>query len=132
MAACSKSSLIGDAVLNQFTGLVPDIRDAIIIQLLCTISGMACNKATILQDAITNQFTGLEPRIRDAIIVQLLCDISSGGGVGGGQQVYTNAGDPNGVVTHNDTTPALCIDTSNNIVWSKTDGVASNTGWDSP
>jgi hypothetical protein len=132
MAACNKSTLIGDAVLNQFTGLAPDIRDAIIIQLLCDLTGMACNKATLLSDAISNGFTGLEPRIRDALIVQLLCDINGGGGVGGGQQVYVNAGDPNGVVLHNATTPALCIDTSNNIVWTKTDGVASNTGWDSP
>lgn len=67
-------------------------------------------------------------------IAQLDCNVldAIGGGVGGGQQVYTNAGDPNGVVTHNATTPALCIDTLNNIVWSKTDGVASDTGWDSP
>lgn len=46
-----------------------------------------------------------------------------------GQQVYTNAGEPNGVVTHAATTPAMCIDTTNNVIWLKTDGVASSTGW---
>lgn len=132
MAACNKSTLIGDAVLNQFTGLAPDIRDAIIIQLLCDLTGMACNKATLLSNAISNGFTGLEPRIRDALIVQLLCDLVNAGGVGGSRQVYDGAGDPNSVVLHNATTTGLYVDTSNNVVWSKTDHIASNTGWGSP
>jgi len=64
-------------------------------------------------------------------IAQKDCDIESeiGGGVGGGQQVYVNSGDPNGVITHNATTPAYCLDTLNNVAWWKTDGIASDTGW---
>ena len=132
MAVCNKGTLLSDAVSNRFTGVAPDIRDAIILQLLCNISGMSCDKATLLQDAISNGFTGVAPRIRDALILQLLCNISSGGGAGGVQQVYDNAGDPNGVVNHGSVLPAICIDTTNHILWTKTDGVASNTGWDSP
>lgn len=63
-------------------------------------------------------------------IAQKDCDIEAAGGVGGGgQQVYVFAGDPNGNVTHNATTPAISIDTVNNVEWWKTDGIASNTGW---
>lgn len=66
-------------------------------------------------------------------IAQTDCDIEDAGGVGGGgTQVYTFAGDPNGNVTHNATTAAICIDTLNSIIWTKTDGIASDTGWDSP
>lgn len=104
MATCSKAQLLIDAVANQFTGVAPDIRDSIIIQLLCEIKGMPCDKATLIASAQSNQFTGVEPRIRDALILQLLCDIFDGGGGGGGdRQVYQGSGDPNGVVTPDNT-----------------------------
>jgi hypothetical protein len=48
------------------------------------------------------------------------------------QQVFKNAGDPNGVVTVPHTNPVICVDTTNNIIWTKTDGAATNTGWGSP
>lgn len=56
----------------------------------------------------------------------------TGGGGGGVQQVFVNAGDPNGVVSSGTTEPCLCIDTTNGIMWAKTDGINSNTGWTSP
>lgn len=76
-------------------------------------------------------FNCLAPAQMQVVQSQLLCNIEAngGGGGGGGQQVYVNSGDPNGVVTHNATTPAYCLDTLNNVAWWKTDGVASDTGW---
>lgn len=44
------------------------------------------------------------------------------------QQVFVWAGDPNGNVMAGPL-PSICFDTVNNIWWSKTDGVRSNTGW---
>lgn len=43
------------------------------------------------------------------------------------QQVFTNAGDPNGVVTA--TGPAICLDTTNSIIWWKTTSGTSNNEW---
>lgn len=43
------------------------------------------------------------------------------------QQEYQWPGDPNGHVTAE--SPAFCNDTVNNIVWTKDDGITSNTGW---
>ena len=108
MAACNKATLISSAVSNQFTGAAPEVVNALILQLLCEISGMACNKATLLSDAITNGFTGVEPNVWNALVLQLLCEIQVGGGVGGSQEVYEGNGDPNGVVTPADPTkPAI-------------------------
>jgi hypothetical protein len=45
------------------------------------------------------------------------------------QQVYINAGSPNGVITVNTTLPCICLDTTNNVTWQKTDGLVTNTGW---
>lgn len=53
---------------------------------------------------------------------------------GGGQaditplrNVFSNAGDPNGIVSA--TGPALCMDTTNNIIWWKTTSGTSNAQW---
>lgn len=46
-----------------------------------------------------------------------------------GKQVYQNAGNPNGVVTPATALKNFCIDTTNNIIWVKDDGVISPYGW---
>lgn len=80
MAACNKAVLLADAVTNQFSGAVPEVRDALMLQMLydirTAIVGNSPSKWTILMDAQANGFTGVEPRKRDALILQLLCDIS--------------------------------------------------------
>lgn len=48
------------------------------------------------------------------------------------QQVYESAGNPNGVVSVTTTLPCICIDTTNGVLWVKTDGIISNTGWTTP
>jgi len=58
--------------------------------------------------------------------------VIGGGGGGGAQQVYVNSGNPNGVVTPTTTLPCLCIDTLNAVIWQKSDGLLTNTGWGSP
>lgn len=45
------------------------------------------------------------------------------------QQVFFNAGDPNGVVTVPHAFPAICIDTTNNVTWTRAGGATGNTGW---
>jgi len=44
-----------------------------------------------------------------------------------GQQIFSYPGDPNGHVFA--PSPAICIDTLNNKLWLKVDGLYSNTGW---
>lgn len=52
-----------------------------------------------------------------------------GGGDPETQRVYSNAGDPNGVVTAT-VVPAICIDTDNEgIIYVKTTGAGTNTDW---
>lgn len=78
-------------------------------------------------------FACLSPGEWQILELQLLCEILAVSGAGGStQQVYQNAGNPNGVVTVSNTLPAMCIDTTNHIVWTKTDGLITNTGWGSP
>ena len=133
MAVCSKSDLIADAMANGFTGNVPEKWEALVLQLLCNL-GMTCDKTTLLADARSNGFTGNEPDKWRALVLQLLCDIFNGGGGGGTfkQQVFYNAGDPNGVVNVPHDLPAMCVDTTNHIVWTREGGAPGNTGWDSP
>jgi len=50
------------------------------------------------------------------------------GDVSGISGVYSNAGDPNGVVTAT-AIPAICLDTTNNVIWWKTVGEGTNTNW---
>ena len=78
-------------------------------------------------EAIYSRIVGIE-----GAISAIEAGGSSGGGSTAVQQVFKNAGDPNGVVSALSTAPALCIDTTNNVIWSKTDGVVSNTGWGNP
>jgi len=69
-----------------------------------------------------------------SVLVYLACQIvnNGGGGGGGAQQVYHSNGDPNGVVLVTTALPCLCIDTLNAVIWQKSDGAVSNTGWASP
>lgn len=46
------------------------------------------------------------------------------------RRVYQNAGAPNGVVTPDGPGRSYCIDTVNDILWVKDDGVVSNLGWE--
>jgi tartrate-resistant acid phosphatase type 5 len=43
------------------------------------------------------------------------------------KEVHSFAGDPNGFVRS--TSPAICLDTTNGIIWQKNDGLTSNLGW---
>ena len=57
---------------------------------------------------------------------------SGGGGGGGIQQIYYNAGNPNGVVTPTAASvgfPLICIDTNTGQIYQKTDLANTNTGW---
>lgn len=47
----------------------------------------------------------------------------------GAQQVYTSAGNPNGVVLVSTVLPCICLDTIGQITWQKTDSALTNTGW---
>ena len=85
------------------------------------------SKSQLFTTAGANSF--VVPANVSLVHVTMVGGGSGGGGGGAGQQVYVNAGDPNGVVTHNATTPAYCLDTLNNVAWWKTDGIASDTGW---
>jgi len=59
---------------------------------------------------------------------------SSNGGIGIDQfrQAYVYAGSPEGNVYVANEENALCFDSVNEIVWQKTDGLISNTGWELP
>ena len=67
-----------------------------------------------------------------SVLISLACQLVQQGGGGGGsgaQQVYKNAGDPNGVVTVTTALPCVCIDTDSGVLYQKTDGLLTNTGW---
>ena len=95
---------------------------------------MACDPATLMREALCISQC-VPPGFQTAILINLACQIlnnTSGGGGAGFQQIYQSNGDPNGVVTVNTSLPCMCIDLTNHIVWTKTDGIVSNTGWGSP
>ena len=125
---CSASELIENAqCLDQ---CIPQgLQMAVLILLFGQIVDMP-DAATLLEDA-----NCIDQCIPDgskmAVLLALACEIVDQGGTGGGgaQQVYKNAGDPNGVVTVTTTRPCLCIDTDTGELLQKTDGLLTNTGW---
>lgn len=102
-------------------------------------------RGVVTCDALTLQFVNTEGTVVDtfgitksgAIIAGPPTVTTSDGGtteisvvqttVTEAQRVYTYAGDPNGHITA--PSPAVCLDTTNSILWWKNDGVTSNTGW---
>lgn len=90
------------------------------------------SRAYCLAHLSESQLEGME--------IQLMCQILSTGvvgppgppGPGGVQQLYVNAGDPNGVIFHNSALPAQCIDTVNHITWARFVEFPGNSDWTSP
>ena len=79
--------------------------------------------------------SGTVPQTSDTqrmLLVKLI--IAEGGGSGGGggggiHQVYQFAGDPNGNVTPTTTLTCVCVDTTTGVIYQKTDGLLTSTGW---
>lgn len=72
------------------------------------------------------------PTITDTkrvLLIKMIRSEQSGGGGGGIQQVYQSVGDPNGVTTVTTTLPCVCVDTLTGVIYNKTDGLLTNTGW---
>jgi len=100
-------------------GIVPAPVGAIYVDL---------NNSDLYQKQIGTQATGWQK-----IGTACACPGSGGGsGAPAPQQIFVSQGNPNGVISVTTTLPCLCIDTVNHIIWTKQDGIISNTGWSSP
>jgi len=104
---------------------------AVLILLFGELVTMPSDADTLLEDAKC-----LDQCIPDgakmSVLISLACQLVNQGGGGGGtgaQQIYKNAGDPNGVVTVTTALPCVCIDTTSGVLYQKTDGLLTNTGW---
>ncbi len=127
--SCEPAELIANATcLDQC--IPKGLQLAVLILLFGELVDMPSDAQTLLDNA-----TCLDQCIPDgakmSVLISLACQIVEQGGTGGGgaQQIYKNAGDPNGAVTVTTALPCLCIDTNTGELLQKTDGLLTNTGW---
>ncbi len=90
MPECSPTELLADAKCWYCYGQTDDIYDRLEILLLCKIKEgvlVECNPLDLIEEAFCLTCT-IPQQMWPAVKLALLCSIASGGGTGGGIQVY--------------------------------------------
>jgi len=135
MATCSISTLLRDACTNRFACVDEKDYRGLVLQLLCNLGaagGISFGTVAPTTSPSNTSVVSLYINTANGVLyywnptTQAWTLVTTGSGA---QQIYTSAGNPNGVITALTTLPCVCLDTVNQIQWQKTDGLLTNTGW---